>query len=84
MKKRVTLVKFSDLLRYAQSIGMGWNKAHDILVKDEVPPMYESNSRKIWVDEVKSGEYSWSEDSLRIVEGFMKSEDLEEMTLIND
>ena len=42
MKNIENVVEFSELLAYAESIGISWNKAHEFLVDDGVPPMYES------------------------------------------
>lgn len=46
MVKKVTLVDFTDTLFVAEKIGYSWNQAHDILVRDEICPMYECNKRE--------------------------------------
>lgn len=78
--KKVTLVEFSDLLHHAETIGYFWNQAHEILVKDEVPPMYETKTSDI--DKTSAEDFGWSEDSKKIVESFMEKNNLEEFTLV--
>jgi len=39
---RVDLFEFSDILAHACTMGYSWNNAHEILVKDEICPMYET------------------------------------------
>jgi len=91
MRRSVVLVEFSDLLGYAQKIGIPWNKAHDILVKDDVPPMYEVNTREFYFSELVSKDatdradpYGFTDDTVRILVGFMVKENLKEFTLVND
>lgn len=77
--KQVMLVEFGDLLRHAETLGFTWNGAHDILVKDDVPPMAEMKTKEICKGE---GElYGWSEASKRIVDSFMEKNSLKEFTL---
>lgn len=71
---KVDLFDWSDLLHYAETIGYDWNQAHDILVKDEVPPMYESRTRELNLGE--GHYYAWSEDTCKIVDGFLESSGL--------
>lgn len=80
MRKNVTLIDFGDLLHYASSIGFNWNQAHEILVNDEVPPMYESNSTDLYPG--VGNDYGWSEDSIKIVEGFLKDKNLTACTML--
>jgi hypothetical protein len=68
---RVNLFDWTDLLHYACTIGYHWNQAHDILVKDEVPPMYESRTTELY--EGVGDDYGWSEDTCKIVNGFLIS-----------
>ena len=90
MVRRVNLVDFTELLHYAQSIGISWNEANDILVKDEVPPMYECNSREYYLSDYVSDKgdneapYGESEASVRILVGFMINEEIDGFTLVND
>lgn len=86
MKRNVTLVPWTDLLHHAVSIEYDWNQAHDILVKDEVPPMYEANVREYYLDETDENNcaFNWSKDSIKIVNGFMKENKLKEMTVTRD
>jgi len=82
MKRGVNLVQFTDLLFYAQKIGFNWNEAHKILVDDGVPPMYETKSRQYYLSDIIKNDYGWSEESVKIVKGFMELEKIEEMVLI--
>jgi hypothetical protein len=90
MPKQVTLVEVPELLRYAESIGISWNAAHDILVRAGIPPMYESNSREIdfWDfvgdESDDQGPYGYKDEVLRIMVGFMVKENLGDFTLVND
>jgi hypothetical protein len=90
MPRTVTLVDFTELLHYAQKIGISWNTAHDILVKAEIPPMYESNSREYdFTDFVSKkpdyqGAYGHPDEVIRIMAGFMVDENLSGFTLVND
>jgi hypothetical protein len=91
MPRSVFLVEFSDLLGYAQEIGFHWNQAHDILVKDDVPPMYETNKREFYFSELVSSTgvdredpYGFKDETVRILVGFMVKENIKEFTLVND
>lgn len=90
MVRCVNLVDFTELLHYAQSIGISWNKAHDILVKDEVPPMYECNSREYYLSDYvsdkgdKQAPYGEADETIRILVGFMIDEEIDGFTLVND
>lgn len=82
MKKGQSVCEFGDLLCHAEKLGYSWNTAHDILVDDEVPPMYESYQRDIYVG--MGPDYGWSEDSCKIVDGYLASEGVSECTLLRD
>ncbi len=69
--QKSNLVEFSELLRHAETLGYGWNQAHQILVDDEVPPMYETKKREVDLDEID--EHSWGEDSKKIVRSYMEA-----------
>ncbi len=86
MKKNVTLVDFSDVLSIAESVGYSWNQAHDILVNDNICPMYEINQFDYYVSDFdeKENPYGYSEDTLKIMNAFCKSNNLEEFTMVND
>lgn len=86
MPKQVTLVEFPELLRYAETIGISWNLAHDILVKDEIPPMYECNSREYYINDFNADndEYGYSDETKKIMKGFFEKHKLLEFTLVND
>lgn len=72
--KNVNLVDFGDLLRYAESIGIFWNKAHDILVNDGVVPMYESPTQDLYIGVAE--DYGWCAESSRIIDGFLKENNI--------
>lgn len=90
MPKTVVLVDFSELLHYAVSIGISWNTAHTYLVNDGIPPMYESKSHEYYFGEFvyNPDGHKWapnySDETYRIMVGFMVKENLGEFTLIND
>jgi hypothetical protein len=90
MPKTVVLVDFSELLRYAGSIGIDWNTAHEYLVNDGIPPMYESNSCEYTFSEFvyNPDGHKWaptySDETYRIMVGFMVKENLDGFTLVND
>lgn len=82
----VTLYEFSDLLSCAVSIGYGWNEAHDILVKDEIPPMYERRTTEYYKSECipksEGGWYGFSEDTLKILNAFFEQENIDGFTMV--
>lgn len=82
---KVDLYEFSDLLSCAGTIGYNWNQAHDILVKDEVPPMYETKTIEFYASEctpeANEHAYGYSEDTLKILQAFFKQEKVEMFTL---
>lgn len=79
--KQVTLIDMGDLLRYAVSIGFNWNTTCDLLDRDGVRPMYETKTTDLYIG--VGADYGWSEDSTRIVEGFLKDRNLTSATLID-
>ena len=86
MVKKVNLVEFSDTLYAAQKVGYDWNTAHDILVSDEICPMYECNSKDYHISDFnrENNPYGFSEDTLKIMNAFCKENDLTEFTMVND
>jgi hypothetical protein len=90
MPKTVQLVEFSEVLSYAESIGISWNTAHEYLVNDGIPPMYERNSCEYYFSELvynpdgHKWAPSYSHETYRIMVGFMVKENLGGFTLIND
>lgn len=78
----VNLADFSDLLAHAVTLGYHWNGAHDILVKDDVPPAPECRKISYSLSEVVNNDYGWSDDSVRIVRSFMESKDVTEFTIV--
>ena len=86
MVKKVTLVDFTDTLFVAEKIGYSWNQAHDILVSDEICPMYECNKREYHISDFneESNPYGYSEDTLKIMNAFCKEHSLKEFTMVND
>ena len=80
---KVDLYEFDDLLRCAERIGYGWNNAHNILMEDQIPPMYELRKmeyHKSEFDDESADEYSL--DTQRIMLAFFKQENLSEFTLV--
>lgn len=87
MPKHVVLVTFPELLSFSETIGFGWNQAHNILVNDGIPPMYECNSRDYYIydfTQSEDSEYDYSENTIKIMKGFFDKHKLTEFTLIND
>ena len=82
MVRTVTLAEFSDLLSHAATIGIDWNTAHDILVRDNVCPMYECNQRDLYLGMGKH--YGWTDESSRIVDTFLNANGITNCTLVND
>jgi hypothetical protein len=84
MKRKVDLVEFSDLLEEAEKLGYGWNLAHEILVKDHIPPMYELSTREIYASELKytKEQGGWSDDSRKILQSFMDTHKLKSFILV--
>jgi hypothetical protein len=81
--KQTTIVNYTDLLAYAETIGIDWNNAINIMEADRVRPRYDmGNQLEIYPGIGKS--YGWSEDSCKIVDGFMEKNELKSATLIND
>lgn len=79
-----TVVEFPEILAFASHIGMSWNEANEHLVGDEVPPMYECNSRDYNIGEIKQNAYDWSDESVRIMTEFCEYHNLVNFVLIND
>lgn len=79
---KTNLVEFPDLLYYATSVGYGWNEARDILVEACVVPMYEIATREFELEYLD--EYiNQDSEAYKIVEGFMKKNNVTEITVIN-
>jgi len=78
--RKVTLVDFSDLLRHATSLGYDWNRAHEIMVKDEVISFYDDNC-ELYKSEVEGNDYGWSDDSVKIIKSFMEANNVTKFTL---
>ena len=81
----VNLFDFSDLLSCAERIGFDWNTAHDILVKDDVPPMYESKTKDFYISECtpegNKMAYGYSDDTIKILQAFFEQEKIEAFTI---
>ena len=76
------LVEFSDLLFHGETMGYGWNDLHEIMVNDEVVPMYECKVRDIELDECDPSVYGWSEDSCKVLKSFMKKNKIKGFSLV--
>lgn len=80
--KQTTMVDMGDLLHFAEEIGIDWNTGCDLLDRDGVRPCYESKTTDLYIGVGK--DYGWSEDSTRIVEGFLKKHNLTSATLVDE
>lgn len=86
MPQKITVVEFSELLSFAESIGFEWNDAHEFLVDDEIPPMYEINKRTYYLNDFtpESSNSDFSEETIKIMRGFFEENNINTFTLIND
>lgn len=84
MPRNETVVEFTELLGHAVTLGYDWNGAHDILVMDEIPPMYEITKRTWYLSDFKGEDYDFSEDTRKIMINFFEVNKLTEFLLIND
>lgn len=82
MKSNYPVITFCDLLSHAVSIGYNWNQAHAIIIADGILPMYESPIRELYLH--NGSAYGWSEDSIKIIDGFMEKHNLTQCSLIGD
>lgn len=85
--KRANLVKFTDILAFAESQGIAsWNKAIDIL--DGIRPEYEVTSYDYDRDmfailEEDDEEYSFSQECRNLMLKFFDHNKVDEITVIN-
>ena len=63
-------------------MGYGWNALHEIMVNDEVVPMYECKVRDIHIGDCDPSVYGWSEDSCKVLKSFMEENNIEEISLV--
>ena len=82
--RKANLVDFADIIRHATTLGYKWNDACDLL--DDVRPTHESycmdyniNDEEEWRED-----FEWSEEVINVLKTFMKSNKIEEMTVINE
>lgn len=80
--RKTLLVEFGDLLLHGQTMGYGWNNLHEIMVNDEVIPMYECKVREIHISDCDPEVYGWSEDSCKVLKSFMEKHKTEEISLV--
>jgi len=78
----VNLYEFGDLLNHATTLGYDWNVIHDILVEDEIPPMYESKKHEIYLCDLEDNEYDYGKDTLKVLMSFMEKEDIANMVIV--
>jgi len=83
MKDIENVVEFGELLGYAERIGIPWNAAHESLVIDEIPPMYENRGTNQW-GEGDIDMYDFSDETKKILSGFMKENNVDFINVIND
>ena len=69
MKKGVNLCDFGDILSHAETIGYGWNEAHDILVKANICAMY--GTQHVYKEDVSEIE---DEDARKIISSYFEKE----------
>lgn len=83
--RKTNLADFGDILQCATRHGYNWNQAHEILVNDEIPPMYESPTQEYYLSDLGDSPancaYSWSEDTWKILKAFFAQEGVDEFTL---
>ena len=79
--KQTTMIDMGDLLNYAVQIGYDWNQTCDLLDRDGIRPMHEIHTTELYFGAGK--DYGWSEDSIRIVEGFLTKHNLKSATLVD-
>lgn len=83
---KVDLYDFGDLLDCATRVGYDWNEVHEILVKDEVPPMYELRTKEYYrsecTPESNKALYGFSDDTLKILNAFFDQEKIDGFTLV--
>jgi len=70
--KKTNLVDFGDILSHATTLGYDWNSIHDVLVKDGICPMYEQNSVDVYLSDVRSNAYGWTNDTVKILQSFLE------------
>ena len=83
---RTNLYDFEDLVFCAEKIGYDWNTANNILVNDEIPPMYETKTRDFCKSETtlenNPNNYEYSDDTCKILQAFFEQEEIDEFTIV--
>jgi hypothetical protein len=77
----VDVYDVSDLLWFSESIGYHWNEAHDILLWDEILPINEIRRHHIYRGNFDNSS-SYSDDTIKIINGFLDREKIEEFILV--
>lgn len=84
MPRTVTMVGWTEFLFHAEELGYNWNTAHDILVSDGIPPMYEIHTKDYYKTDFISNSEEYSEDTIKIILSFMEENNLEKMTVVDE
>lgn len=80
--RKTNLVEFSELLEHAETLGYKWNEAHEILDNDNIRPTHEIHENTIHFGDDE--EFEWSEDTKKIVYSFMKKQNVNVITVIDE
>lgn len=83
---RKDLYEFEDLLARATKMKYDWNEAHDILMKDNIPPRYEEKVKEHYqsdsTPENNEDNFCYSRDTCKILQAFFKHEGITEFCLV--
>lgn len=83
--EKVNLADFSELLFFAESIGINWNKAHEILVDEGLLPEDGAGTKTWDLSDVLDEEWnSYSQEFKDILVGFMNKHDVKYFTITLD
>lgn len=84
MVRKANIVEYSELLSYANSIGISSHKAHAVLACDEVTPIFGSTMREYCISDHTRQEdrYEFSDITVRILVGFMLVENIDSFILV--
>ena len=82
--KKVNLVEFSEIIKYATTLGYKWNDACELL--DNVRPQHEIHSMDYSLEDEEEWreDFEWSEEVINILKSFMKKMKIKEMTVIDE
>jgi hypothetical protein len=80
MKRNITVVEAGELCNFAEcEMSIFYNKAHEILFgRDQI--LDNDYPTEIYLDELD--DYSWSEETKKILKGFMEKEKRDKFLLV--